>query len=159
MNTNRSVIEFPVKEIEEASGASHLVHTSLLAGSIVVCGVVAVAGIPEFIVVALVPLALLWERARVAETILAKRLRLHQLDEFVREAIAFGELKEFAAGVDQEYREKKERLIAWVRQRPSLLERIFLSRRHRREDDNKLLHNRLLELSYLDDCIRRARNS
>lgn len=159
MTNNRSLIEFPVKEIEEASGANYLSHTSFLAGSIVVCGVIALVLLPEFIAFALLPLGLLWERARVAETILAKRLRQYQLDESVREAIAFGEIKEFAAGVDQEYREKKERLMAWVRQRPSLLERIFLSRRHRSQDDNKLLQNRLWELSYLDDCIRRARNS
>jgi hypothetical protein len=159
MNTNRSVIEFPVKEIEEASGANHLVHTSLLAGSIVACGVVAVAGLPEIIVVALVPLALLWERARVAETILAKRLRLHQLDASVSEANEFGKLEAFATAVNEERWEREQQLATWIRQRPSVLERVFKGRRYRREDDNKLLQNRLWELSYLDDCIRRARNS
>ncbi len=159
MNTNRSVIEFPVKEIEEASGANHLVHTSLLAGSIVACGLVAVAGLHEFIVFALFPLALLWDRVRVAETILAKRLRLHQLDESVSEANEFGRLEALATAVNEEHWEKKQQLAAWIRQRPSVLERIFKGRRYRKEDDNKLLQNRLWELSYLDDCIRRARNS
>jgi hypothetical protein len=159
MNTNPPVIGFPVEEIKEASGANHVVHTSFLAGSIVACGIVAVAWFPEFIVVALIPLGLLWERTRLAETILAKRLRQYQLDESVTEAIERGELEAFSAAVDQEYREKSAQLMAWIRQRPSVLERVFMGRRYRKEDDNKSLRIRLWELSYLDDRIRKARCS
>ena len=130
--------------------------THFLAVSAVVCALLAVAWTKEFAIFSVFAVLFLWEQASRANSLLKRQTRRQQLDRYVSEAATQGCVEDCLIDVGLRETDAKQQMREWIKEGPSLFEKLILRRSRRTEENHKRLWTELGDLAYVEGELLKA---
>jgi hypothetical protein len=142
-----------VSEIKDVACPLVSELTLLLCGSASVFFILGFFWIPELAWLAALPFGILWERSARIEKWAKQKVRWLEIEDEIKYYSSSERLERSIKEVTESRERLSDKMREWTSQKPTIFERVFLERRHRKDEHNELLNRMLREACYIESRL------